>query len=132
MKWRWTTDGLYSANSVYKIMLSGGGIKWRYMATWECRAPIKVKKICFLGSQREDPDTRSNGKERYVVRHEMCFVHLMPLRNCSTPSIFMLLCNERVELCVYTSRVLAHGVARVGTGNMGCVLAGLENKWGTK
>lgn len=48
MYWRWSSSGSYSAASVYKIMVSGGMLRWRFDEIWKGRAPPKVKIFTYL------------------------------------------------------------------------------------
>lgn len=47
-RWRWSTNGQYSANSFYKMVLAGGKIRWRFTYTWHCHTPLKVKVFTLL------------------------------------------------------------------------------------
>lgn len=46
--WRWSSDGVYSSNSIYKVMLTGGKIKWSYKIIWRSYGPAKVKFFSYL------------------------------------------------------------------------------------
>lgn len=46
--WRWSTNGVYSAASLYKLIVSAGKIGWNYMEVWTSAAPSKVKIFTFL------------------------------------------------------------------------------------
>lgn len=46
--WKWSESRAYSANSAYKIMISGGKINWRYKVLWKCNAPMNPKVFVYL------------------------------------------------------------------------------------
>lgn len=46
--WRWSSSESYSANSVYKAMISAGKTRWRYQLIWKCAAPPNAKLFAFL------------------------------------------------------------------------------------
>lgn len=46
--WRWNSEGIYSAKSVYKIMMGGGMIRDRNFGLWKYKIPETVKIFAFL------------------------------------------------------------------------------------
>lgn len=46
--WKWSKSDSYSASSVYKVMIEGGKIRWRYMTIWKCKAPPNAKLFAYL------------------------------------------------------------------------------------
>lgn len=46
--WRWSTNGEYSAASVYKMLIMAGKTHWGFMEIWSAAAPSKVKIFTFL------------------------------------------------------------------------------------
>jgi hypothetical protein len=46
--WRWSSNGIYSSASIYKLMSAGGRIRWGYSDLWRCYAPLKVKFFTYL------------------------------------------------------------------------------------
>lgn len=48
LRWRWTANGQYSANSLYVVMTSGGLIAWRFTEIWKYSIPPSVRVFLFL------------------------------------------------------------------------------------
>lgn len=48
IKWKWETNRLYSAKSVYATIMGGGKIRDRYAQVWKARVPPTVKIFGFL------------------------------------------------------------------------------------
>lgn len=46
--WRWSTQGTYSANSVYRAMVEGGKTRWSFNEIWKGWAPPKVQLHLYL------------------------------------------------------------------------------------
>lgn len=46
--WRWTPNSLYSAQSVYKIMIGGGKIAWQHIYIWKSKATPNAKVFAYL------------------------------------------------------------------------------------
>lgn len=48
LSWQWTPHGSYSANSVYKIMIGTGKIRYRFTQVWKLKIPPKVRLFIFF------------------------------------------------------------------------------------
>lgn len=48
LQWAWSSDGNYSAKSVYKVMISGGKLSWRYSVIWKAKVLPTVKVFAHL------------------------------------------------------------------------------------
>lgn len=48
LAWRWSTNGVYSASSVYRVMITAGLTRDRCNKLWKIHAPAKVKIFTFL------------------------------------------------------------------------------------
>lgn len=48
LRWRWTAQGEYTANSVYQVMVTGGKTRWEFKEIWTARVPLKVKLFTYL------------------------------------------------------------------------------------
>lgn len=48
MYWLWTNNGLYSANSLYVMMITGGKEHWPYAYIWRLKIPPTVRIFAYL------------------------------------------------------------------------------------
>lgn len=46
--WRWSSHGIYSASSIYRIMILDGKVSWGFMEVWDSFAPSNVKIFSYL------------------------------------------------------------------------------------
>lgn len=55
--WRWSTNGSYSSGSFYKVILTGGKIKWNCMEVWTSYSPTQGKNLHLLGFKKQNSYT---------------------------------------------------------------------------
>lgn len=46
--WRWEASGQYSARSIYRVMIGGGKVVWRFKGIWKARVPPTVKVFSIM------------------------------------------------------------------------------------
>lgn len=118
--WRWSSNGgLYSANSVYKVLTAGGKVRWKYEFLWSCNAPIKVKIFAVL-VLRERILTHDVMDRRGISCELRC--HLCD--SCEMENACHLLfeccvCAKGVENNECPSRVLVNEYRRIDVTDMG-------------
>lgn len=93
--WSWTGSGIYSAKSVYSVMMGGGKVQWLFMMVWKSKAPPSVK--FFTTMLLQDKILTQQVMERRGIH---CDSHCVICNNCPVESSLHLL-----FLCPFATRV---------------------------
>lgn len=83
MQWKWTNEGVYTACSIYKIMIGFGKI----------RAPIKTWKLCVPPTVRIFI--------HFLLKGKILTQDVMQYRKMGTDSGCMMCCNCPVESALH-------------------------------
>lgn len=100
--WKWTASGIYSANSVYKMLTTGGRIEFDHMYVWRLPIPPTVRIFAYLMLQ-DRILTGEVMERRNMATQNRCVM----CRNCPSESTLHLLflCPNAVQVWF---RVAAH------------------------
>lgn len=93
--WKWTARGIYSANSAYKILITGGKIEFEHAYLWKLPVPPTVRIFSYLMIQ----DRILIGEvmlRRHMVYRQTCLM----CQNCPSESAIHLLflCPNAVQI----------------------------------
>lgn len=68
LRWRWSSNGIYSAQSWYKMFITGGRETWPFRCTWKYKAPPTVRIFVHLLLQG-----KTLTKEVMLARNFNCY-----------------------------------------------------------
>lgn len=102
--WNLDEKGVYTANSIYRVIAGAGLVKWRYSIIWKCKVPPTVRLFIFLAIKGKLL-TRDVLRRRGMNLEAHCSV----CQNCPTESIAHVL-----YLCPYAVSVWFHVAAMLG------------------
>lgn len=110
ISWKWDMHGLYSARSIYKILIGGRKIRWPHHYIWSCKITPSAKIFIYLTLQ-EKILTRDQLRKRGMHIELACPV----CNNCPVESIAHLffLCPVAIEIWFHISILLYRPIMRI-------------------
>lgn len=93
--WRWESSAVYSAKSVYRILTSGGRIKWQFLTIWAIKIPFTVRVFAYLLIEGKLP-THDVMERRFI----QCMMDCVLCTACQSETALHLF-----FMCTYSKRV---------------------------